>query len=275
MKEKTMKLVPSEVDQFNPQIHNDQTTWPQITVFNQLHHGLVSKDQKYGLINPDGEVIFDLVYDKIIPANNSRYGVVKDGKWGFVDTEENVIIPLEYDLTSDFFDGLCAVKLNERWGYINEQNKVVIPIEYDGCSDFNNGFAGVAKDGKWGAINKQNEIVIPFDWHYMLSIGNGYFTMGEKTKIKVERPDILARYPYFGTADYYLIKFGLLDMEGKVVSKCVSEIPITQFEKGRPVVRINYEFGTLDNFKHFIKKPKYKANSYDLKILRRLGVIEK
>lgn len=272
---KTMKLKPNEVDQFNATMHDENTAWQQITVFDRNGHGLVSKDQKYGLINQEGEVILSLSYDKIVPAFEGNYSVTKDGKWGFVNAKEEIVIPLEYDLTSDFIDDLCAVKIGDKWGFINKSNEIVIPVEYDGCSDFRFGHAGVMKNQKWGAINKQNQEVMPFEWEYLMSIGDGLFTMGQKSKIKVERPDILARYPYFGTPDYHLIKFGLINLEGKIIARCVSEIPITHFEDGKPIVRVNYQIGTLENFTHFIRKAKYKPNPYDLKILRRLGVIEK
>ncbi len=270
-----MKILSKDVDQFNPEIHNETTPWSQLTVFDRNQNGLLSKDQKFGLINPDGDVVLDFIYDKIVPAFEDTYSASKEGKWGFVNTKNEIIIPFDYDLTSDFFDEFCAVKKDDKWGFINKKNELVIPFEYEGCTDFRFGYAGVAKDGKWGAIDKNNQTVLPFDWLYMLSIGENMFTVGEKSKIKVSRPDIMARFPYFGTADYHIIKFGLIDLEGKQLSRCVSELPITQFENGKPVVRVNYEFGTLENFTHFIKKPKYKANPYDLKILKQLGVIEK
>lgn len=270
-----MKIQPNEVDQFNPEIHNENTTWQQLTVFDRNGLGLVSQNQKFGLINPEGEVVLNFSYEKIVPAFDDNYSASKDEKWGFINQKEEIVIPFDYELCSDFVDDLCAVRQDNKWGFINKENELVIPFEYEGCTDFRFGYAGVTKDGKWGAINKKNEIVLPFEWLYMLSVGDGLFTMGEKSKIKVERPDILARYPYFGTPDYHLIKFGLINLDNQIVSRCMSEIPITHFENGRPVVRVNYEFGTLDNFKHFIKKPKYKANPYDVKILKQLGVIEK
>lgn len=56
----------------------------------------------------------------------------KDEKWGFIDQESNVIVDYIYDKVTDLNEnGFAGIKLDEKWGSIDESGKVVIEPIYN------------------------------------------------------------------------------------------------------------------------------------------------
>lgn len=264
----------TEIDQFDKLIHDENTTFDKVTVFDRNGLAPISIDQKFGLINDLGQVVIPLIYDSIVMSTVNAYSVCLEKKWGFVTKSNQVIIPIEYDLTSDFVENLCAVKKDNKWGFIDLLNQEIIPISYDGCTDFRDGIAGVVKDEKWGVINKQNELLIDYQYEYLTPVDANFITFGESTSTKVDRPDILAYFPYLLGKDNYLMNFGLITINNEKVLDAVSELPILESFENRPVVRQNYQLGYLNNSNEFVKFDQFTIDPYEEKILKQIGVMK-
>jgi len=269
-----MRLLPREIDQFDELIHNDETKFEDLTIFDRNGLAPVSKDNVFGLINSEGEVVLPLEYQSVVLSTVNAYSVSKNNKWGFVTKFNQVIIPIEYDLTSDFIENVCAVKMKNKWGFIDLLNQVVIPIEYDGCTDFKSGIAGVVKDKKWGVINKSNELIIDYQYEYLTPVDDNFITFGKATDLKVERPDILAYFPYLLSENNYLMHFGLISLDNKVILEPISELPILESFDGNPVIRINYQLGYLKEMKQFFPFEQFKIDPYEEKILKQINVMK-
>lgn len=106
---------------------------------------IVSKNEKYGVINSIGTLTIPMIYDNIDShsSNNEEIKILiaKIGdKYGVIDFKGNICIPFVYDAINQFYDGISRFEIiNEegdlKTGYINSQNKVVIPAIYDeGCN---------------------------------------------------------------------------------------------------------------------------------------------
>lgn len=116
---------------------------------------VVSKSDKYGLINDKGEVILPLKYSSISTWNNLR--LLKDGKkMGLADKRGNIVLKVEYSLISKsncYGKALIAIggksTANEKktymngakYGIIDANGSVLIPAQYKGLYEF-------AYDGK-------------------------------------------------------------------------------------------------------------------------------
>ncbi|WP_313386962.1 WG repeat-containing protein [Chishuiella sp.] len=268
-----MILQPKDTDQFDSFIHKDSTKFDEITVFDRNNLAPVSINNKFGLIDLQGNVILPLEYDNLVLTTVNAYSVKKNDKWGFVTKNSQVLIPFDYELTSDFIENICAVKRNGKWGFIDLLNQEVIPFDYDGCTDFKAGFAGVENNGKWGLINKKNELIIDFKYEYLTPVDNNFVTFGVATSKKVDRIDILAYFPYFLSKDNYLMHFGLLSFDDKVILDAVSELPILESFDNSPVVRQNYRLGYMKNGQEFIKFDQFTIDPYEEKILKQIGVM--
>lgn len=269
-----MKITPRETDQFDNLMHGDDTTFEQLTTFDRNGLAPISIDNLYGLINTLGDVVIPFEYQSIVLSTINAYSVSKENKWGFVTKNNQILIPIEYDVTSDFIENLCAVKRDSKWGFIDLINTSIIPFEYDGCTDFKNGLAGVVKEGKWGVINKSNELIIDYQYEYLTPVDENFITFGKSTDFKVDRPDILAYFPYFLNPDNYLMNFGLISINNEVILDAISELPILESYDGKPVIRKNYQIGYLNDDNVFTSFDQFTIDPYEEKILKQIGVMK-
>lgn len=269
-----MKVFPQDIDQFDSLIHNEKTTFEDLTIFDRNGLAPVSKDNLYGLINTLGEVIIPFDYQSIVMSTINAYSVSKNDKWGFITKANQVLIPIEYEVTSDFIENVCAVKKDGKWGFIDLLNQIIIPLEYEGCTDFRSGIAGVVKNGKWGVINKQNKLILDFQYEYLTPVDENFLTFGKASEIKVERPDILAYFPYMLSPENYIMHFGLINLKNEIVLEPISELPILESFDGKPVIRQNYQLGYLENMNDFKPFEQFTIDPYEEKILKQIGVMK-
>lgn len=69
------------------------------------------KDDKYGFVDKNGNVIVDYLYDEVTEQNEYGYaGIKKDGKWGSIDSKGNVVQEPVYQL-----DDYLLVDFIGRW----------------------------------------------------------------------------------------------------------------------------------------------------------------
>lgn len=60
---------------------------------------LSKKDEKYGYVDKDGNVVVDYKYDDAKEQNSSGFAAVKkDGKWGSIDSKGNISVETKYNL---------------------------------------------------------------------------------------------------------------------------------------------------------------------------------
>ena len=148
---------------------------------------VITKDEKYGVISFDGEIIAPVQYDYIgdkIEDGMIRVGLRKNEadyysmRYGFIDTKGNVIIPVIYREVAGFSEGLCGViyreydkdgNITEEYSaFINKKNKKIISLEKDvwvyGGSIFSEGLTSVRRgDSMFGQceyIDKTGKTVI-------------------------------------------------------------------------------------------------------------------
>lgn len=104
---------------------------------------------KYGLMNMDGTVIVECIYDTIYSYSEDVALVRNKKKYGFIDKTGKEIIPIHYDFAFSFSDGLACVKKDFYYGFIDVSNQVVIPFKYYYAHPFINGIAKVfSEEGK-------------------------------------------------------------------------------------------------------------------------------
>lgn len=123
-----------------------------------------STDQKIGMINDNGKIVLEPIYDRIYFAHEDVWAVFKNGKGGFVNGNGKLIVPLVYDDVLGFSNGLAGVKKGGRFGFIDKTGRIVVPFKYDEVVPFSEGLAGAKLSGKYGFINMKGETIIPFEF---------------------------------------------------------------------------------------------------------------
>ena len=142
-----------------------------------LNRYTVSKDNKYGIIDGEGNIIAPLEYNSICSAyhddmievskefggknNKERW---KNRRYGYLDLNGKLVIPLVYHNAEHFSEGLAAVE-NDKYklGYIDKKGNLVIPYKFIDTREFRNGRAVVRANiygGPWGAIDRQGNWIV-------------------------------------------------------------------------------------------------------------------
>lgn len=127
----------------------------------------VKKDNKWSLINRNGETISNDTYDSVVMDEkgvvyrNDRLFVENGYKFSMIDAEGTVVSKQSYEDARLFNDStLAAVRLNDKWGYVDKDGNMVIEPKYEDARSFMNGLAAVKYGNFWGYINRDGEMVI-------------------------------------------------------------------------------------------------------------------
>lgn len=141
----------------------------------QFHNGLCvmkTMDNKWGLINTEGEWVVEPIYTTI-SAPRKGYRIVSDGNfYGLISEKGQIVLPLEYDfirLSSEPVgftiakDGLAKV--------IDYDLKTVVPFVHDGLY-----VLSYVDDYRSNAIYENGELskfIVPKYWRYDVGPGSG------------------------------------------------------------------------------------------------------
>ena len=142
----------------------------------------ILQDNKYGLADLNGEILFEPEFDKIETINKHyRYiKVKKDNKYGIIDSRGNVKIYIEYDeigidntkfqkndIKNKYLiaNGLIPVRKDKTWALFDKNGNQLTDFEYDS-------FGYIASSNK-DAINL---LVIP-DYDVIVACKNKKYTL--------------------------------------------------------------------------------------------------
>lgn len=105
--------------------------------FNFKGLAVIVENGKAGLINENGQIILEPMYDEIILPRNSymedgeHIPYKKNGKMGYLDCNGNVIMLADYyDNVGIFYNGFACVKLGDKCGYIDSSFKKLCDLKY-------------------------------------------------------------------------------------------------------------------------------------------------
>jgi hypothetical protein len=133
----------------------------------------ISIDDKYGIVDLDGNEVVFPKYDDIYTFSEGRARVNLNGKCGVIDLNGNEVTPFIYDYVGYYHEGRVSVRLNGKGGFIDLEGNEVVPLRYDRLGIFSEGRANVELNGKWGFIDLDGKEVVPskYDWAREFSEG--------------------------------------------------------------------------------------------------------
>ena len=138
----------------------------------------VCKDDKWGVIAPDGEVYVELYYQYIGPWNQKNVGVYKNEKGTrLIDSEKVVqaIYGVDGEKTGPSDESTIPVFSEDGWKFIDYDGKKVLG-SYEDASGFYDGIAAVKSSGEWSLIAKDGKAILENKFEDIKMYGNGDYT---------------------------------------------------------------------------------------------------
>jgi WG containing repeat len=257
------------------------------------------------------------LYSSIGGFSNQGLAIIKDdaGKYGIIDTNLRLVIEPSYVAIGDFTEfGLApACKFEGHCGYINAEGKEVVPNKYADVTPFNKFGLAVAselpldsKDKIYSVMDKTGRVVIHADPTTKISYrltdsihadkfivvdvlekGNfvGFHLLDSAT-LKQVTPSYYEVISVFDANNLFRVRknnlWGLMDLEGKITTKCIYKDIKKQREGYYPVQNEAGKMGFIDKkgkimipFEYDDVKPFRGGNAIVTKGKERWGLINK
>ncbi len=161
------------------------------------------KDGKYGLINFDGKIILDAIYDNLYALQGSEKSIIIEnaGKKGLVSTAMGeVIIPAEYQeiksLTKNYDDGYIVKDDSNKYGVISPDKSIILETKYDDIKNITgNDYYVVSENGVLEIINGKGEVILNSGFetveeinadYFIITIGGKYGVISKTGETKIE-----------------------------------------------------------------------------------------
>lgn len=161
------------------------------------HYISIEKNKKYGVLNPEGKMILEAVYDDIL-FDGYRYKVKKDKKWGLKNNKGEELIPTCFDKIEDHeYISHIRVKIGNKWTVYNwiKDDPCGFKTKYDDIDYFSRYFV-VRENGKFGLLDLDAKEILPFEYDYMSPFFLKYLNailVGQNKKVGVLRIDSLGK----------------------------------------------------------------------------------
>lgn len=114
------------IEMYNNKIEKQTSIKDAILYTENNYIKLISKkDMKY--LDNDG----NLVSNEKLLTDSTIFAYSKDDKWGFIDKNNNIIVEPKYDIVTEFNQyGYAGIKKDNRWGVINENGEIIVEPSY-------------------------------------------------------------------------------------------------------------------------------------------------
>ncbi|MEL7221312.1 MAG: WG repeat-containing protein, partial [Bacteroidota bacterium] len=186
------------------------------------HFFPVKLDKKWGLINTDGKLVQEPIYDAIGEFKHFGYAVMqKKGAVGLLGPDGKESLEARYDDIKVLSKNLIAVMLDNEWSVINPQGQTVLDKGYARVRILQPGFLIYQVKGKWGLVKADGRILAAPKYDKIEAKGTKYF----QTKI----------------GD----KIGLLSKNGRELLACIAA-EIRPTEQGLIFYRKSRLWGAID-----------------------------
>lgn len=207
------------------------------------------KNEKWGFINPKGEIVIKPQFDEVSPFSEGLARVEVDLKHGFIDTTGKFIIEPQYYIARSFAEGLAAVSIESpgTWGYIDHKGKFVIPAKLKWAGDFCEGIAEVLAIAdpavpnilKSGYIDKSGDLIVEAKYGWAEPFSDGLALIADN------KPD----------SNEYFNRKAFIDKNGDRVTDFFADAE--SFSEGLAAVKFDSFWGFIDKKGTIVIPPTY------------------
>lgn len=147
-------------------------------------------DNKYGVIDEDGNLKLKVIFDSIGQFINGFAKVEVDGKYGLIDENLEIVLKPIYDDVRTAVEGSIVVKNymknKVQYGCLNAKMELVAPLDYDMIYLSNEDRMRIKKDNLWGFMDEDCKVIVEPQYKFVSDFSNGL--------AKVEKTDGLVTY---------------------------------------------------------------------------------
>lgn len=227
---------------------------------------LTSFEPKYGVIDSKGNIIAQLMYDRVGTFHEGAAVCIRNKHYGFIDSSFHQLNDTAFRQARDLSEGLAAIRFNgQRWGYINSSASVIIPPAFPQAGDFHNGLAYAVSKGKYGYINTSGQWQIQPQYYRATDFNRyGLAIVKNRTNYALIDKDNKTRLSGFDRISPYLEgiaigqkgkKFMLIDSNGQRYRTLHHYRAVHDFHDGYARVQHKNAFGFIDKNGKVVKKP--------------------
>ena len=181
----------------------------------------VMLNDKWNLIDTNGNLLSKQWFDYISSFKNSFAKVMLKGKLNFIDVNGNLLSKQWFDNIYGFENGFARVELNNKWNLIDVNGNFISEHWFDGIGYFENGFVKVKLNNKWNFIDTNCNFLSKQWLDWISEFKNGF------AQVKLNN------------------KWNFIDVNGKLVSQQWFD-DIGNFKNGFAQVMLNGKLNWID-----------------------------
>ncbi len=195
---------------------------------------IISVDNLWGLLKPDGTYLVPPEYDAINEFVNDFAIITKDAQYGFINTQGDLVVAPQFEDVSSFHEGLAIAKRNGLYGFIQTSGRFVIPPKFDHVKPFNQaGHAVVTLDDRKGIIQKNGEYFLEPIYKSLTFIGDDSIVVQDSVtkKYGVLKPtgEVISNMIYDDFGSFFKAKTTFIEINGKYALINTKGEVLTQF----------------------------------------------
>lgn len=108
----------------------------------------VIQNGRYGFMNGQGKLMIPSMYNEVGPFQEGLAVVSKDDKFGIIDKKNQVVVDFQYDEILEFVQNRAVVRKGDKYGVIDRLGKLIFPLIYEDISVRTDGLYEVILEGK-------------------------------------------------------------------------------------------------------------------------------
>ncbi len=148
-------------------------------VYCQDQYYPVKIDKKWGLIDAQGDLFIDPVYDAVGHFSNGYAVIQTAGKIGLLDQFGKEVFAPKFQDIRVLDTVLFSVFENNNWRVINKQGTTILNQTYDQITLLNPQFIGFSQNGKWGIAHISGKLLADAIYEKVEAFENQFVIAGK------------------------------------------------------------------------------------------------
>jgi len=220
----------------------------------------VIKESRYGFMNGQGKLMIPAMYNEVGPFQEGLAVVSKDDKFGIIDKKNQVVVDFQYDEILEFVNNRAIVRKDQKYGVIDRLGKLIFPSEFDDISLNERGVYDALKDENNRMYDLNFQEVAYVDGVVELSFSQWMSNQHPEYEFigDLDRASDRAVVRVSGQLNY-------IDSTGKLILTNPFEwfpdaLSVAKFNNGFAVYRKKDKYGLIDVNGKLVQKAVYEAS---------------